>query len=406
MDAPRGGAPKKAPVSGVAIPINVRGIEVISVTNPTRMLLPLWHALSYLGASPRLSRPYADARAAGFACVFGLLTTGNCPVSALRYLGEGSVSEPGRYCAVPMVGKSPVADVPKTRESSPAVLMGDVAKFSYKVLNRGTAPLKITAKPTCGCTVVTAADTIAPGGSAMITAELRTDRPGTTTKTIKLTTNDPDHREFDLEMVVVVKPVVAFQLPSIVRLKAEGATTLSIPISVEAAGAAEAVGAVSSSNQVTAKLASVGGDPLKKQYNLALTFADGFSLGRNNLVVTVYTNSSRQRTADMQLTCEKGIVMTPSGLFLGDINGHTPKPIKQVASLSTTGKPFKVISIDNDDPQLEVQAIRSDDGLTFRVDVSYKGGWKKGFVLRSITIHTDDPKQPSFRLPIAARVSE
>ncbi len=103
------------------------------------------------------------------------------------------------------VVEAPVVDVGK-------VSKGEPIRHEFVIRNTGDAPLEITeVKPSCGCTVASFSDRIAPGASGSVTAEVETDAfGGAIAKSVTVFTNDPDNPKLNLVIKAVVRqPVTA-----------------------------------------------------------------------------------------------------------------------------------------------------------------------------------------------------
>lgn len=74
------------------------------------------------------------------------------------------------------------------------VWSGMPAEGEFKIRNTGTAPLTLTARSSCGCTVASKPKSpLAPGESTTFTINYRTTTTGKANKRVTLVTNDPDH---------------------------------------------------------------------------------------------------------------------------------------------------------------------------------------------------------------------
>jgi len=100
---------------------------------------------------------------------------------------------------------------------------GDKLKYVFEVDNRGNAPLVIDRVTTsCGCTAaVVKSKQIAPGGKGQIEVTFdSTGRRGMNRKAITVLSNDPNNPRTQLEVMVNVESLLAFD-PFFVRLSPE-----------------------------------------------------------------------------------------------------------------------------------------------------------------------------------------
>jgi hypothetical protein len=131
-------------------------------------------------------------------------------------------------------GADKVADIDfeKMEHDFGDLFMGDPCDYTFKVFNKGSAPLIIeSVKPSCGCTVPSGWEKeIAPGGSTKIDVKYDSKRGGSFNKTITVTTNDPDESRAvlrikgNVKQEVNVQPVPRQRLPR--RDEATGDHTL------------------------------------------------------------------------------------------------------------------------------------------------------------------------------------
>jgi len=86
-------------------------------------------------------------------------------------------------------------------------------KQEFKIYNDGDDTLRIyNVKPSCGCTTAPLdRDKIEPGGFAVLDVTLNLNNKGKITKTIRISTNDPDNRQTTLELKAnILIPLSAF----------------------------------------------------------------------------------------------------------------------------------------------------------------------------------------------------
>ena len=87
---------------------------------------------------------------------------------------------------------------------------GEPVSREFTVKNTGVAPLTMSVRSSCGCTVVTNPESpLAPGKETKFTISYTTiNRPGPAHKTVTLVTNDPEQRSVKIDVKGEVKPVV------------------------------------------------------------------------------------------------------------------------------------------------------------------------------------------------------
>lgn len=285
--------------------------------------------------------------------------------------------------------------------------MGDPARFEFKLHNSGDAPLELDARPGCGCTVVEFQKRIPVGGDAYLRAELRTTGyHGKVAKSIEVTSNDPALPRVTLDITVTIRPVVAFSGPNVIALREDGSTHAQFDVRVADKEPAEISRVLCSAKDVTLSYEQVSKAGLETRYRLSLVIGAGAAYGKSSFALTVATNSKREPASILQVKCEKGIMVSPSGVFLGTLDRNSKLPVTQEITVKREGLPFKITGIDSDDANLQIHQEQLSEGQGYRIRFSYSGGWTKGFIARTLTIHTDDPKQPTLKVTVAAQVNE
>ena len=135
-------------------------------------------------------------------CAFSILLTTS------HTLAQQAVETPATAPA-----SQPAASQPQPRlEVSPTefdfgeVWEGAPAKGEFMVKNVGDAPLTVSLKSTCGCTVVTDPKSpLLPGESTTFTITYATTRIGKANKMVRVMTNDPDHKQMRIPVQGHVK---------------------------------------------------------------------------------------------------------------------------------------------------------------------------------------------------------
>lgn len=81
------------------------------------------------------------------------------------------------------------------------VWQGATASGEFTIKNNGNAPLTISARSSCGCTVATTPKSpLAPGESTTFSITYNTSRPGVANKKVTLTTNDPTNKSVVIDV--------------------------------------------------------------------------------------------------------------------------------------------------------------------------------------------------------------
>jgi hypothetical protein len=284
------------------------------------------------------------------------------------------------------------------------IVQGDVVKFTFKVRNEGDAPLEITARPSCGCVTPHYDRVIQPKQEGVIEAELRSAGfRGAQIKTIQVTTNDPDQPNLTLRLTANIK--TAFEVrPSetlTVALKDNEPTVQEVEIVSNTDESLEVQQVTTTATYAKAEAQRLD----DKRQKVVITINPDAPPGRTNFAVIARTKSQRTPQININVMCEKGIIVTPNSVFFGVITPQTQLPVERIVTLTRRDKGFQIRKISADDPAIEVNHESMEEGKQHRLIVRYKGGWPAGIVQHKLTIETDDPKQPTIQITLTANVA-
>jgi hypothetical protein len=284
------------------------------------------------------------------------------------------------------------------------IVQGDVVKFTFKVRNEGDAPLEITARPSCGCVTPYYDRVIQPKQEGVIEAELRSAGfRGAQIKTIQVTTNDPDQPNLTLRLTANIK--TAFEV------RPSETLTVALKDNEPTVQEVEIVSNIDEPLEIeqlttTAPYAKAEAQRLDdKRQKVVITINPDAPPGRTNFAVIARTKSQRTPQININVMCEKGIIVTPNSVFFGVITPQTQLPVERIVTLTRRDKGFQIRKISADDPAIEVNHESMEEGKQHRLIVRYKGGWPAGIVQHKLTIETDDPKQPTIQITLTANVA-
>ena len=284
------------------------------------------------------------------------------------------------------------------------IVQGDVVKFTFKVRNEGDAPLEITARPSCGCVTPHYDRVIQPKQEGVIEAELRSAGfRGAQIKTIQVTTNDPDQPNVTLRLTANIK--TAFEV------RPSETLTVALKDNEPTVQEVEIVSNIDEPLEIeqlttTAPYAKAEAQRLDdKRQKVVITINPDAPPGRTNFAVIARTKSQRTPQININVMCEKGIIVTPNSVFFGVITPQTQLPVERIVTLTRRDKGFQIRKISADDPAIEVNHESMEEGKQHRLIVRYKGGWPAGIVQHKLTIETDDPKQPTIQITLTANVA-
>jgi hypothetical protein len=135
---------------------------------------------------------------------------------------------------------------------------------------------------------------------------------------------------------------------------------------------------------------------MRDGYVFHVHFSPNIPSGRPSGTLTVKTGLPDFPQAQYTLFVQKGILASPDRVPLGLVS----KPAYRSFLVSRPGKPFKVLSAESSSSYLNPLIIALPDSGDYRIDVDYNGKAPVGDFLATITVKTDDPKQPTIEVTV------
>ncbi len=327
----------------------------------------------------------------------------------LMALGAGAQTKTTsqRKAATAAAKPAPIYAPARQEVDAGRITKGKTARYEFVIRNKGNAPLTLQVKPTCDCTVATFDPVIPPGGQGRIVADLRTEElSGTVTKTLSVRTNDPKHPAAGLYMLATivsiadVEPSDNFPLP----LNADGPTETTLTVRFQKDETAEIREVVSTVPAVQPRLEPLATTDGRRTYSLKITVGPNMPYGAVPARVILRTTSTLQPELRILIRCEKGIVVSPSSLYMGTLPTKPKEPVTRFVTLRRHTGDFRVLRVTCTDPNLAPELVRLQGTIGWRITVRYKGGWPEGMVRQALIVETDDKRQPRIVIPVLARV--
>jgi hypothetical protein len=91
-------------------------------------------------------------------------------------------------------------------------------------------------------------------------------------------------------------------------------------------------------------------------------------------------------------------------VFYGMLPRDIKSPSLAAVTISRQSGGFHIMETTLDDPKLAAKLETVRDGAEYRVTVTYAGGWEPGFIRKTLTVTTDDPRQSVIKIPVQAVV--
>ncbi|MEA2552313.1 MAG: hypothetical protein QOJ65_489 [Fimbriimonadaceae bacterium] len=294
------------------------------------------------------------------------------------------------------------------------VVQGDDTRFELQLTNSGNAPLAIRFSPDCGCITTTRYEVIKPGASYIMTGAYDTMMSvGIIKHLLYLTSNDAETPSLTVPVGLVVKPRYRLLMP-------EG-DVVSVP-----EGGADVVAylALTEGANIEPKEAELNGPPgtvtfepwtgdladpemgekerPRKGYKVTAHLTGHLPVpGRSQASIVLTTGNPRFPMLQANFSVQRGIVVQPQDLFMGEL---TANQRKFVLVVSGPAKSFRVKSVTTDWPHLAFETSANASGSEYRIVVTYDGKGEPGPVFGSVFIETENAAQPKLTVPIKASV--
>jgi hypothetical protein len=300
----------------------------------------------------------------------------------------------------------PALSIRDTSQDGGTVEEGTLLKYRFTVANPGDANLEITqVKPSCGCTVPHWDKEIAPGKEGEIDAEVHTEHfRGAILKHLTVISNDPQHPQLELSLTAKITPLVEIT-PGPVALMAVDDKPVSQVFTLERTGGRPMkilqVSPVGS--YLKTELAPLPGDG---RYKLTVTASTEAPLGRSPTAIMVKTDLPKGGDLALTVIVDRGIITTPPMVYWALPAGDLKAPVQGLVTIMRQQRPFHVKSVSADDPKLQTRLITVREGQEYQVAVTYAGGWQGDRTQKTLTVTTDDPKQPELKIPVMAIVQK
>jgi hypothetical protein len=214
------------------------------------------------------------------------------------------------FCVLILIGTLPVQAQQKspaiefdsiTKELSKIVYDGEVISEVFKFTNKGNATLEIlNVEPACGCTsAVPSPNKLDPGQSGQLEIKIATLALTAATmqktelsKTVTVTTNDPNHRSLILSVTGMVAPEVSLSQPNIWfgSNPAGQEVTKDLIAEIAPERAVKILGATSTDPNVTVRLETLS-DSNGKKVKVVVVQKPTTAAGMHSGEVVLQTNS-------------------------------------------------------------------------------------------------------------------
>lgn len=287
--------------------------------------------------------------------------------------------------------------------------------FTVQVTNQGNSPLEFRLVPDCGCFVVGGYNgNLAPGQTTVVDIVINTaEFTGMLRKVLFVYSNDPQFPIRQIPLEATVRPAYRFvdiTEGPVLYVDSNGAKFETILVidderkfdikGISVAG----VSAMVSKEPWTGELdwPEIGeGKKKRSGYKLTALVSSTAPVGRVPMQLQIDTNDQLLTVITKSISVQKGIVSVPLSLYFGQI----PKsPAKAVVIVSSPGRPFKITKVESDTQFVKASFEHYRNGDEYKLTAEFTGDAPFGRFRGTITVHTDDPNQPTVKVPFEGEV--
>jgi hypothetical protein len=301
---------------------------------------------------------------------------------------------------------------------------GEKLDWSFEIKNTGTTDLEIlAAKPTCGCTVADFTKVIKPGQTGKVSAHVDTTNfAGPISKSVQLETNDPASAGAQVTITAIVKPFVEAHPAGLVRvnmLKGETEKT-SLLLYSEEVEPFEIVKIETPGDWIKAEAVKAVGEDARpqfgrggqNQYRLDITVGgDEAKIGPIAEKIKVITNSKHQPEYMVSVS---GVVrppfrVEPTGVNFGEVAPSDTAATRTITVRTNnlkTPESFVVTTVESAVAGLTAAVKPTDKKGEYEVTLQVAKDAKPGVLEGNVLIHTSDPTQPIFTVPVKGSVKQ
>lgn len=322
----------------------------------------------------------------------------------------------------PLSAARPKLQIEPLRVELPNGLQAKPLTFTIQVTNSGNAPVSYNFRPDCGCLSPSHSPLLDPGRTGVVTVNVDTvNFVGDLHHKFFVFSNDPDFPYREVPVHVQVDPLFQFvrEGPSVLQMTDRGVDTEVILVVSDVAKFAV------TDQQLQPNTGTVQSEPWEGEIALApgqpKVKAKGYKFqihldrspvaGRTITNLEVATDHSVFTVLRYQLLAQRGILAMPDQAYFGEI----PKaPGSTSFILSRPGIPFKITKIESGSPFIKatwapvvanpLEEPKLGEIAEYRIIVTYDGTSDSGPLQTTLTIYTDDPKQPKLTVPVSGTV--
>lgn len=309
--------------------------------------------------------------------------------------------------------RQPILSIDQTSLVFSPKFQGDEGRASILVTNTGTSPLELDVRGDCGCITGTVEGVLQPGKSTMLTGIYNTvELSGDVHHNLILKTNDPDRPLIVIPCSIMVNPRAEIVYPeSNTAYMDDGERTFTFYIHSAEEKLFNIIDVSVIGHPLTAKFEPFEGEVSNFQKMGQKQKVRGYKIvvdtsnvqtaalfGRSSGSVFIRTDSPKVGKINAQFFVQKGIVSLPETVYLGSPQGIADSNFVLVR----LGRPFSIKKVSSDSAYLTFEVVPNTPSSpsAYTIRVLYSGKAPGHRVKGTITVETDDAKQPIIKLPV------
>ena len=266
---------------------------------------------------------------------------------------------------------------------------------------------------TCTCTTAEVSEKlIPPNGRGQIKLVFDTEGfQGPQTKDLYIRSNDPISPLVQIEVGVGIKPdkvLVSARSVNFGDVRLRENPSREIYVRDPGDGSLKVESAVSDSPFLTAALAQKAAEGKEHPgYQVILSLKPGLPIGEFKGKVTVQTNHPKEPKVEIPVTANiKGDVeVFPDMFFLGLLKkGQGAK--KSITVSTVSAEPLKIEKVDNPFDFISIETRPKVEGKEYVLTAAIKETAPVGSIKGDVVIHTNNPDQPTIKVPLYALVEQ
>lgn len=302
----------------------------------------------------------------------------------------------------------PSADIESNVVERPPVLQGEEQGFKLKIKNGGTNALNLRIRPDCFCLLPRYPAQLAPGEEGIIDTSIDTNSfVGKLHHYLTVYSNDPEKPVQQIDVHFEVKPMYRFVMADadVVQLSDKGGSA-DVLLLVNPAAKLKPVSAQMTGIGGKVKFepwtGTVAGEAEKQSgYKFHLDLQSTVVPGRIETTLLVDTDSHSYPSIQFPVRVQKGIAAMPVSVFLGEVDPH---PLTATLFLSRPKTPFKIVKVESSSPFFSASFVPNGSDWEYRGALVFNGKADYGLLNATLTVYTDDAKQPKIMIPISGVV--